>query len=189
MPKNYWREKENVRRFLDRMAEDIGIAEPSGWRSVRNADIIANGGFGLLQHHGNLLKALQLAYPEQSFSVESCRPSVPRTHWEDDRAVKDFITGVAEKLRIREQSDWARVSLQQLRSLGAGSLLNSMSLSQALEITYPNDGPWEFASERSRQRPGKCAQRSLAVALAELLGSKSSLERGITLLSREAAPA
>eukprot|EP00011_Vannellida_sp_DIVA3-517-6-12_P005193 CAMPEP_0114615192 /NCGR_PEP_ID=MMETSP0168-20121206/6039_1 /TAXON_ID=95228 ORGANISM="Vannella sp., Strain DIVA3 517/6/12" /NCGR_SAMPLE_ID=MMETSP0168 /ASSEMBLY_ACC=CAM_ASM_000044 /LENGTH=467 /DNA_ID=CAMNT_0001826257 /DNA_START=199 /DNA_END=1602 /DNA_ORIENTATION=+ len=176
-PKHFWKDAANLRRFLDTLAEAKGIKSPMQWKDVKNSDVIEGGGYSLFEHHGTLFNALQAAYPEQEFFVDQCRPSVPRSHWQDEGNVRDFIARVSRSLRIEGPADWARVSHQQLRELGGGSLLASMTLANALEIADPDGGPWNFVSERTTSQPGRCNQRGLAVAIANLLGA-SQLQRG-----------
>ena len=46
------------------------------------------------------------------------------SYWDDDNNVRDFLKYAAEKLDIKENQDWFRVTQQHLISLGAGSKNN-----------------------------------------------------------------
>ncbi len=65
----YWLEKQNQKRFLDSLAQELHITHVQEWSTLRVADIKARGGSGLLRYYGtSLLKAVRSIYPEASLS-------------------------------------------------------------------------------------------------------------------------
>jgi len=155
--KGYWDSLERRRAFFGRLAEKKGVRTAKDWASVTTADILEEGGGGLLGRYGNIHLALADIYGEgKDWDVRLCRPSVPGSYWDDDKNVAAFLYEVQKKLSIKSKEDWYRVSRRQLLEHKASGLLSKMTLCQALAIAFPNER-WNedelrIASKRSTQR-------------------------------------
>lgn len=65
MPRKYWRNPENVRKFLDGLKTKLGIQTEEDWYRLSLDQIRANGGAGVLKSYSNsIVQLLQTAYPE-----------------------------------------------------------------------------------------------------------------------------
>eukprot|EP01114_Cavostelium_apophysatum_P004727 TRINITY_DN1506_c0_g3_i1.p1 TRINITY_DN1506_c0_g3~~TRINITY_DN1506_c0_g3_i1.p1 ORF type:complete len:599 (-),score=143.45 TRINITY_DN1506_c0_g3_i1:226-2022(-) len=61
----YWKDPQNAREFLERVAKNLGVKTMEDWYGVKAADIARFGGGTLVQYHRNsMLKLLQAVYPE-----------------------------------------------------------------------------------------------------------------------------
>lgn len=173
VPKGYWNSKEKQRKFLDDVAEELGIKRPSDWSKVRNCDIEQRGGRTLLKiHNWSLFNALRSVYGEGSssnaedeWSVAVCRGTVPSSFWQEEQNVKDFMHSLGSELGIREQEDWYRVSQKQIRDLNGGGLLARMRFVDALRIAFPDERWDEVLCARTTK---KSSQRSLLLAMEAL---------------------
>lgn len=65
LPKSYWKDPKNQRRFLDELVRTLKIENPSDWGKVTHKQVRAvEGGHMLLESHGgSLFRALKTAYP------------------------------------------------------------------------------------------------------------------------------
>ncbi len=57
--KHFWNDISNQKGFLESIAKELNIKQPSDWYQVDRREIIARGGDGLIQHYGTLERALQ----------------------------------------------------------------------------------------------------------------------------------
>jgi len=97
------------------------------------------GGEYLLQHYGNLGKALSVAYPEHKWILGRFKHS-PKNIWKDPTNVKDFIEYCAKELQIKHPEEWYRVSREQFAVLGGNNLLSIYgNLGKLLSVIYPNE--------------------------------------------------
>jgi len=59
--------QEEVKTFLDKVAETLYISNPTDWFRISRLQVASKGGMHLLKKFGNLGYALQYAYPEGPF--------------------------------------------------------------------------------------------------------------------------
>ena len=52
MPRNYWKDPQNQRAFLESIAKDLNITKPADWYSVTTAQLKEMGGSTLVNLHG-----------------------------------------------------------------------------------------------------------------------------------------
>lgn len=65
--------------------------------------------------------------------------NVPNLHWKSIENRKAFMSSVAEELDVKKPSDWGRVTIESIKSLGGGALLNRYyknSLFHCLQSLY-----------------------------------------------------
>lgn len=171
MPSNHWSSAENRRRFLDDLSRSHGLdGSPESWQTLRVKDVIDAGGKGLLvRFNDSLLAALEDSYGGAFGDACRSRRSVPTGYWDDDERLQRFVKGLEKELSIVSPEEWTRVSREQIYQHNGGvSLLNAMTLSDALSRVYPNHG-WQVALGRFRGGK-KASQRGLAATVATIFG-------------------
>eukprot|EP01114_Cavostelium_apophysatum_P005321 TRINITY_DN1615_c1_g1_i1.p2 TRINITY_DN1615_c1_g1~~TRINITY_DN1615_c1_g1_i1.p2 ORF type:complete len:559 (-),score=129.89 TRINITY_DN1615_c1_g1_i1:334-2010(-) len=67
-PKNYWDDETNGRKFLEYLAEKLGIRNFDDWFTISNAEVAFYGGTHFLAKHGGLFSALRAFYPKGSWT-------------------------------------------------------------------------------------------------------------------------
>jgi len=164
VPAGYWQDMAVQRKFLADFAEKAGVVDDSHWARVREEDIAAAGGGGLLKHTGSLFNALRNAYPEKEWDITVCRPLLPEDYWTEE-TVRASLESVRDELDIESKEEWARVSHAALlmasqRTGGAHRLLQKMTLSAALSLAYPLED-WSHVEELQKAMPAKKASQWL----------------------------
>jgi hypothetical protein len=140
-PAFYWNLMYNQRRFMDRISEILGMESLSGWYEVKHNFIYQHGGGSLLQlkYNSSLIKALQHIYPEydwEPWKFGCC----PRNFWNKDENIRKFLDWVAEKLEIRDPSDWYKLTTQKLIHLGGKALLIKCgSIGNVYSLLFPGN--------------------------------------------------
>ena len=139
VPRGYWSDLGNARRFLDEVAIEMGIECPKDWRKVTMRHIKERGGRRLLRVHGDsLFRLLQTAYPEQDWKEAECRPLVGKAFWRDMEHQRQFFDEFAARHGVRTAEDWARVTRQQVEDAGGATLIRRYpTFFAALKAVYP----------------------------------------------------
>eukprot|EP01114_Cavostelium_apophysatum_P017882 TRINITY_DN5405_c0_g1_i1.p1 TRINITY_DN5405_c0_g1~~TRINITY_DN5405_c0_g1_i1.p1 ORF type:complete len:716 (-),score=103.25 TRINITY_DN5405_c0_g1_i1:1172-3319(-) len=152
VPKGYWADPANQKKFMDKIAEDLQIKK-SDWGRVSHREIYERGGGSLLtQHKGSLLAVLQAVYPEKNFADQILRRRTSSIV--EHRMLLDSI---GKELAIGKTSGWKGITTQQFVDKGGRPLLNHYgSLSKALAVLYPEDFalPENRSNEVSKKPPG-----------------------------------
>ena len=160
--KEKWEKKSERQRFLEGVAERYGIEETEDWQRVGKEDIMAfDGGSTLLQRYQHSVRRLL----EDSIDDLDgrVRPRAGPAYWKKDKIVRKFLEKLREDLCISKASDWARVSVEQVRQSGGGGLLHAMSLKEALQMAYPSERWTTDAIRAIDEAPSgkRAAQRQL----------------------------
>ena len=119
---NNKQDNKEKRKFMEKVAKELEINKMSDWYNVSVTvtflavfcinfkDFSAVGGSSLLQANGNsLLKILSSIYPEFEWlpwRFYNC----PQSYWNDPLNQKTFLKWAANQLKIKEMSDWYKVS-------------------------------------------------------------------------------
>lgn len=152
VPKNYWKDKENCKRFMERFVRDMGITRPSHWKRVTISDVLEKGGRGLLSQYNNSLhSAIEDLMGPMDVDMSAWRPRMPRGYWEDAENRRNFMERVAREEGVREAKDWRRVTYMDIARHGGQAMLRRYgdSLAAALMNIFPEE---EITAERVRER-------------------------------------
>jgi len=122
--KGAWSSLENHKKYLEDLASKLGFdpTDQEKWYTVSTRDVVVNGGGGLLRLYDNSLYALLVAvYPSSEW-----RPwrfaHTPKNSWKDPTIMTQVIKYVEKELKMKNGSDWNRVTISQLKELGVDNL-------------------------------------------------------------------
>lgn len=169
-----WDTRERRREFLLEVGARLG-AEGAGWARVRTAQVIAQGGGGLLKRYkGSLAAAVADLLPEQE-TRGLLAPRKPHGYWREAGRARAFLEQLAADKGVRNPADWAKVSAEDVRKAGGSALLrrHSYSLTALLAaelpelrgseaLLRPKRHSWESAEERREFLEEFAAQRGLS---------------------------
>lgn len=167
-PNGYWDDVNNRKRFLDSVAAEYDVTCKEDWAKVKQTDVVAAGGGGLLSKYPSFFSALQNTYGGQwdEFKVRRYRKG---EYWDDIGRLTMFLEETAGPLGVSCMEDWARVSNAQFIAVGGGSLLSRMPLHEALAKVYPKV---DWTALRSGTRGKRADQRWMKVALGDIFCAK-----------------
>lgn len=176
-PRQYWLEKRHRREYLDSIASQVGVKEPSDWMDVSCGKVRLLGGGGLLNvFNGSLQEALKDAYPEAE-EAWTARKVHGQGYWDSIENQRAFVKSLEQKLGLQTPSDWKKVTQKDVIHLGGRSLLGKHggSLFAVLEAVYGEEV--SAAEARSWMPKGywaaKANRREFMDKLSEQLGIKS----------------
>ena len=151
---NYWEIQENIDSFLQLLQDKYKLNSIDDWNRLTRNQVQLCGGSGLLLKF-NLFEIKCMGSPEikEKYSKNIIKP---HGYWNKQENIKNFLNQVKDKFDIVNNSDWTRVSVKQLISMGGGSLFVKYSLYDLLCIAFPKEN-WnkvEFSKKdkRSQQR-------------------------------------
>ena len=103
------------------------------------------------------------------------RAQKPRNYWDNAENVKTFMDQVKDTFRIDSEEDWYRLSLLQLKELGASGLLKKYdhSLYTILKVAYPEK---HWNARKSSRRDKRSVQRWLFLKTEELFPDMEIIE-------------
>lgn len=110
------------------LEELLQIKKMSDWYSKTRKDLRACAKLSKIAHFMSLLEVLQvqfrvpyikltlkLLYPEQNWEVNRFE-TVPRYSWRNTDVLRQFLESTKDKLHVRTQDDWYKVSRKQVGS-------------------------------------------------------------------------
>lgn len=157
--RGHWDAEDNRRAFIERAKAHFDVKQTSDWSRVTKEDFLTLRGAGtLLARYGSFTQLLidELGLGGTDADERILRPLVSPTYWSDESNVKRFLLEAEFKLGLQSKEDWYRVSREQIVQLRGATLLESMSLPDALALAFPTvkweSSRWEGRAKKSKQR-------------------------------------
>lgn len=123
MPRNTWNIRGSHRAYLEYVAARLKIQRVADWQSIHLDDFIAASSQKFLNFYNfSLFGALSTQYKEFRW-IPQRFAATPQ----DRNSISDLVMCMAyleEELCIENVDDWYRVSQQQLRDLGAHTVIH-----------------------------------------------------------------
>ncbi|HVC93275.1 MAG TPA: hypothetical protein VND64_06265 [Pirellulales bacterium] len=147
-PKDFWSARRNRRRYMDWLAEQLGIRDPEDWYAVTQREFNANAGNQFLKLYNGLpfqaIKAYIPSYPWKEWLFSR----VPFHFWHDQENRRRYMRWLGRKLGFRKPADWQAVRLRHFQeNCGAGLIARYDSYVDVLEEYLPGIG---WATSRRR---------------------------------------
>jgi len=147
LPKDYWKNNRNQRKFLDWIRAELGYKELGDMVHVKNEDIIKHGADGLLKRHSSLFHCVLSNYPEHQWHPWHF-DEIPHVVYADPKSHRRFFDWYMKETSIRTMDDWYNQDAPAVRKAGGGPILAKYndSLLRALQTSF-NDHtwvPWKF---------------------------------------------
>lgn len=118
IPKNYWDNEDNQRKYFERIGKELGVTKLDDWYNVSQDVVRRNkGSFILNKYNGSVFAALQKLYPEHNW--DPLRVSkAPRGFWQKESTKEHYhklILKWYKKYNITELRDWYQLPPKQLK--------------------------------------------------------------------------
>lgn len=141
MPRGYWDERENQRKFLDEVAAEHGVERPEDWRRVTSKHLKAKrGGSALVGRFGSIFELLSSAYPELGLVEHECRPQVGSSYWDDAENRKRFMRRLKRERGISGPEGWKALGYNGIVAAGGRKLLERQPFVRLLQEAFPDEG-------------------------------------------------
>lgn len=139
LPKLYWTQQINHKKFFDYVAEHFGIQNLEDWYNIKRSDVVQLGGESLLtRYEGSLYAALKTVYKDFDWNPTMFL-KIPQHLISNKKHHRRIFDEVASKLGITQQNEWYSVNTNKVKSSGGGYILYHYkdSLQKALQSIYP----------------------------------------------------
>ena len=149
-PKGFWKNEENLQFFLKLLEEKYELRTPDDWNYKINQKVIKeNGGASLLSTYSLFeLKCKGCSDFEHFYSTFK----KSEEYWDDKKNIESFFSQIKEKMNLRTQEDWNRLSKIQIKSHGGLGLALKHSLKQIIQLQNPDAKISSNNNKRSSQR-------------------------------------
>jgi len=161
LPKGYWADLDNRRRFVEDLACRYGVEQLSSLMVSPGALKELRSSTATRRYGGSVTRLLADTFPEIGFAPATRKVAYcgaggrrPRGHWESLEHQRRFVEETAAALGVREARGWAQVSASDIRRRGGAGLLNRHgSLPALLEATVGTEAAEAARTRLQRYRP------------------------------------
>jgi hypothetical protein len=139
-PKLYWKKQSTQRKYLDWLAEELGIELSYDFYSVSGRTVCKYFGYGIMEANSHsMVRLLKSAYPEYEWCAWLL-PNSPKNFWDSKENQREFLDWFCSEHGITAPEEWYLHSVQDLLQLGAAPLLQryNLSLHKMLRAVYPH---------------------------------------------------
>lgn len=147
VPKGFWTEVGNVRRYLEWLGAGLGFRQPEDWYRLKKSNLMNNHGSSLLVlFRGSLFKLVRTCFPEHEWLEWRFR-RVSVGFWENLDNARRYLAWLGDKMGFEEPEDWYRLSSRELRRNHGATLLKRFnSFVQVIRACYPEHDwqEWRF---------------------------------------------
>ena len=176
VPRNYWKNEDNCREFLERLVEIYHIKTAEDFAKIQKDEIHKIGGSGLL-HNSTLVKLVKKYYPHWGWKGLNEIKRTPPGFWEQEENVFNFMKNFETKNAIKHPLDWLRISQKQVTSAGGSGLVKKYrNIRNILKVMYP-DVAWEQLKIGGRDK--RSVQRILFTFLQAIFMEEELIEEFI----------
>lgn len=171
VPKNYWKEPANQRKFFDELGKKVGIQTLDDWYDKISKKVVMDHGGSILRHFSNSpMIALMKVYPEHNW-VSWKFNKAAKGVWNSSDNIKQFLSELSQQLSIQTLDDWYRVDKTQLEKMGAITLRKKYKgLYSLLKEQYPHH-PWD---RKRFYQAAKKGQRWLAITVKKMFPNEGT---------------
>ena len=124
-PHKYWRNQENIDKFLSEIKQKYNFNTPKEWNSFTQKHVKSNGGIGLLLKY-SMYELKCMACPEGKSIFKE--PKQPSGYWKNSENIDQLFTKLKEKYNLKTPEDWNSITTSQIQSNGGRGLLSKYSL-------------------------------------------------------------
>ncbi|MDA9897603.1 zinc-ribbon domain-containing protein [Alphaproteobacteria bacterium] len=146
IPLSIWNDKKRVNQYLDWLGNQLQFYTIDDWYKLRTKDLIKNFGSGLYEKYRNIFDILRIRFPDEEILIWKIS-KVPTGTWSDKAVHLAYIHYLQKELKIVEKNDWYKITNQEFKHYGGGSILKQYdTLVDCLRENLPdlNLLPWKF---------------------------------------------
>ena len=116
-PSGYWKDKQNVLQFLEKLKQKYNIQSAYDWNLITKNQIKLEGGSSLFNIY-SMYDLKCLACPNDTLLFAKQNQSKPASYWDDENKRNEFIENLKSNFCLKTPQDWQRLSTYQIRSHG-----------------------------------------------------------------------
>ena len=125
--KGFWKNKENILNFLEKIKTKYNLKTPEDWNLITQKQIILNGGSTLFETY-SLFDLKCFACPEGKLIFTKFKPYKPISYWDNKENILQFLNEIKLKYNFQSMNDWNLLHQKHITDNGANTLLHKYSL-------------------------------------------------------------
>lgn len=152
IPRGFWNDPKNVRRYLGWLAEELGYESLDDWYDLRTQDLIEHRVTLADLHRHSPAAMVMAAFPEHAWQLWRFAAS-PRGVWDKRETRRGYLEWLGEQLGYETLEDWYQLRIEDIGGYRGYGLLHRLGSCAALVMdTWPDYEwqEWRF----HRARPG-----------------------------------
>jgi hypothetical protein len=143
VPRTFWRQAKNRRRYMQWLGEQLGFERPDDWYRVTVEDFATHrGGALLLEYRSSVYETIATCFPRRDWKPWLFARS-PNDLWKNPKTCQQYLAWLAKRLGIKKLDNWYGVTLEDFRKNSGYTLLKlyRSSVSETLTSILPHK-PW-----------------------------------------------
>ncbi len=140
VPRGFWSDIENQRRYIKCLAKKLGYRKPEHWYKVKHSDFKNTRGNGLIASYydDSPYKAIKALIPDYDFK-HWLFDQASRGLWKKDEIQKEYLEWLFIKLGYKKPEDWYKITIQDVKDNKGGTLLKlyNGSARKAVQSNFP----------------------------------------------------
>jgi hypothetical protein len=144
----FWKVESNHKKYIDWLANKLGIKELDDWYKVGFTDIRDNGGASILSYYGNSVHRLVSAIMPHKQWLPWKFSQVADGYWKSLAHQRQFADWIADSLNMESYEGWYMCTHETIEKAGGAKLLHlyKNSVVKMVEELYPEFSwdTWEF---------------------------------------------
>ena len=169
----YWKKKENIEKFILKLADGLKLENFDDWNSITQNQIHSFGGGSLLSEY-SLYDIKCMGYPDGKSQFNKSVPYKTSTFWDNEDNVKQFLLKIKRKFNLVTIEDWKRLSKTQIISEGGKSLLSRYPKTELFQY-IPNLSDNDI-SNSTNENNSRSSQRWLFLQVQKLFPNDEIVE-------------
>ena len=130
----YWKNKNNIHKFLENLKEKYNLKTQEDWNSITTKQIHLHGGSRLFFNY-SLFDLKCMGFPEGKLFFEKQKTN---GYWNNHENILQFLKDLGENFNLKSLEDWNSITKKHIQSLGGSSLLKKYSIYELKCLAFPN---------------------------------------------------
>ncbi len=144
VPRGFWNDRQNRRRYLDWLAEELGFKTIEDWYRLTTETLGQYRGDSITtMYRGSPYAVVKAHFPEYPW-VEWRFRQVSAAFWDDPRNRRRYLDWLGEKLGFKSPEDWYGIDTKLIKKNYGSSLLTKYGGSpSAIVMSYMPEYSWQ----------------------------------------------
>ena len=160
VPKGFWNSKENQRKFLDWIGDQMSIKTFSDWYKVSYKNLFKLGGKALTDKYSSIPDMFKTLYPEYDWQPWLFH-RVGKDFWDQQANQQEYVSWLGKQFGIQSPDDWQNISWNDIVNLKGSALMKRHQNSpfKLLSTIYPEHQWIDVVPHRSELILVNCIQK------------------------------
>lgn len=149
--RGFWENKDNHRRYMDWLFNELGYSDIEDWYKIKAKDFNDNFGRSVLKYYGcSIIKTVISVYPNYNWQLwrfyrRAFKHFVNSSFWSIKENRNQYLVWLSDKLGFNKIEDWYGLSLNILKANNGYSLYRYFNSVIGVVLDYIPDYDWDIS--------------------------------------------